>query len=358
MKTVKLTSQKEPEKRGYSGYPYSHLPFLRCKVDGGRLQVGKVSDGSPGFIREGSLPCCRCHRQYPIMHGIVCMLDHEELDAEGVHELQMRDAYSAAPPEFETSPWDEYWDQLETIPTLAALSLTEESAMLEFACGAGRYTMKLMGQCRAFVAIDFPLGSLRALAAILPSGAEIGLVQADITRLILAPRSFDRVLSTTCLDNREQRMAMHRLAADALAERGRYVYSTEFYNSRIRLLGLPRIQRYTPGGMLFCKLDKGEVIRETAPFFEHLSVRPIQAAIPLARFLTYKWRMMIARIFEKLPFTRNLGTLLLISAEKPIRPIQEEQYLPGNRVAKGIYRWYIRMAQKKSKKVQAKNQAQ
>ncbi|MBI3805584.1 MAG: class I SAM-dependent methyltransferase [Nitrospirae bacterium] len=286
------------------------------------------------------------------------MLDQKELDAEGVHELQMRDEYSAAPPEFETSPWEEYWDQLETAPTLATLNLTEDSALLEFACGTGRYTTKLVGRCRTFVAVDFSMGSLRALAATLPSDTEIGLVQADITRLVLSPQSFDRVLSTTCLDNREQRMAMHRLAADALAEKGRYVYSIEFYNLRIRLLGLPRAQRYTPGGMLFCNLDKNEVIRETAPFFEHLKVRPIQVAIPLARFLTYKWRVIVARVFEKLPFTRDLGTLLLISAEKPIRPIEEGQYSPGNKFAKAIYRWYYKVDPgTESKEVQAERQA-
>ena len=325
---------------GYSGYPTSHILFLRCKSDGGELQVGTASSGLPGFVMDGLLRCCSCGREYPIIDGIVRMLEQQELDVEGAHELQLRDELNAINPDFSNTPAVEYWNSLEMEPTLAALNLQEGAAFLELACGAGRYTTKLIGKCRALIAVDFSLVSLRALAEKIPPCAEIGLVQADITRIVLLPRSFDRILSTTCLDSREQRMAMYHLAADALTEKGLYVFGNEYYNLQTRLLGLPRVQRYTPGGMLYSHLEKNDVLRETAPFFRRVTARPIQVPIPFTRHLAYKWKKVIERIAERMPIARELGALLLVCAETPIRPPEEGQYTPGNKFAMAIYRWY------------------
>jgi hypothetical protein len=270
------------------------------------------------------------------------MLDLQELDAEATHELRLRDQYSTNPLSYQDAAWDEQWGQLEMKPQLATLNLMEGSALLEFACGRGRYTTQVIGKCKALLAVDFSLESLRILADKIPSGKEIGLVQADITRLALSPKSFDRVLSTTCLDSREQRMAMHRLAADALKEKGRYVYGVEFNDLRTRLLGSPRAERYAPGDMLFYRLDREDVIRETAPFFKHVKVRPIQVSLPFTSRLSYRWRVIIAQIAEKTPLACEFGELLLVCAEAPIRNLEEGQYSSGNRFAKAIYGWYRR----------------
>lgn len=326
--------------QSYFGYPSSHVRFLRCQHDGASLQIAQIVSGSPTLVREGSLQCSVCSHRYPIVDGIVLMLEEEQLDAEGIHELRMRNEYIASPPDFPTTSWDECWEELEMAPTLAALDLSENLSLLEFACGAGRYTAHLAGRCRALLAVDFSLESLRALAKKIPAGIEIGLAQADITRLILSPGSFDRILSTTCLDNREQRMAMHRLASDALAEKGRYVYSAEFYNLRNRWLGVPRAQRYTEGGMLFCHLDRDEAIRETAPYFGRIKARPIQVSVPFTGRITYKWRMAIARILEKIPLACDLGALLLVQAETPLRVPKEGEYTTGNKLVKAVDRWY------------------
>lgn len=325
---------------GYSGYPASFIRFLRCKSDKGELQISAASSESPGFIRKGLLRCSSCGQEYPIIDGIVQMLEQRELDAEGAHELQFRDELNTVNPDFPDTPAAEYWNSLEMEPTLAALNLQEIAAFLELACGAGRYTTKLIGKCRALVAVDFSLISLLALAKKIPQGAEIGLVQADVTRMAVAPCSFDRILSTTCLDNREQRMAMHRLAADALTDKGVYVFGNEYYNLQTRLLGLPRVQRYTAGGMLYCHLEKDDVFRETAPFFRNVTARPIQTPIPFTRHLAYKWKKVIARIVERTPFICDLGVLLLVSAGTPIRQPVEGELSRGNKLAMTIYRWY------------------
>lgn len=325
---------------GYSGYPASYIRFLRCKSDRGELQIRVSSSGLPGFIREGLLRCSSCGQEYPIIDGIVQMLEQRELDAEGAQELRFRDELNTVNPNFPNTPAAEYWNSLEMEPTLAALNLQEVAAFLELACGAGRYTTKLIGKCRALVAVDFSLISLRALAKKIPQGAEIGLVQADITRMAVAPRSFDRILSTTCLDSREQRMAMHHLAADALTEKGLYVFGNEYYNLQTRLLGLPRVRRYTAGGMLYCHMEKDDVLRETAPFFRRVSARPIQVPIPFTRHLAYKWRKVIARIAERIPLICDLGALLLVSAGTPIRQPVEEQHSSENKLAMTIYHWY------------------
>lgn len=333
---------------GYSGYPVSHIKFLRCRSDMGELQVGGAFSESPEFITEGLLRCCSCGQEYPIIDGIVQMLEQRELDAEGIHELRFRDELNAVNPNFPNTPAVEYWNNLEMEPTLAALNLQEEAVFLELACGTGRYTTKLIGRCRALVAVDFSLVSLRALAERIPKGAKIGLVQADITMMAVAPRSFDRILSTTCLDSREQRMAMHHLAAEALTEEGLYVFGNEYYNLQTRLLGLPRVQRYTHGGMLYCHLEKDDVLRETAPFFRRVTARPIQVPIPFTRHLAYKWKKAIARIAERIPLICDLGALLLVTAGMPIRQPVEGQHSAGNKFAMTIYRWYRNRQRKDS----------
>jgi SAM-dependent methyltransferase len=322
------------------GFPLSLISYLRCRVDGGELDPSDLSMASEGFIREGSLQCRKCSTRFLIAGGIVRMLDEQELDAESLHELHMRDDRNNEMPDFPDTPEVNYWNELEIEPTLKALNVDSDTTLLEIACGAGRYTMKLVSNCRAIVGVDFSLASLRALARNIPPQTSIGLVQADITRLQLAPRSFDRVLSTTCLDNRDQRMAMHRLAAESLNDKGRYVFGNEFYNLQTQLLGLPKVMRYTPQGMVFCHLEKNDIRRETAPYFGRVRTRTVQIPLPFTSALPFSVRKIISRIAERTPVLRHLGVLLLVQAEAPLRMPEEGETTAGNRLAKAVYNWY------------------
>jgi len=326
--------------RGYSGYPTSHVRFLRCQSDKGELQIAAGSSEFPGFVRDGLLRCRSCSREYTITAGIVHILEQQELDAESAHELRLRDEQIEKGSDFPKIPSEELRNRLEMKSTLAALNPYAGCALLELGCGTGRYTSILAAKCKSLVAVDFSLVSLKALARKIPSGLEVGLVQADITRLAVAPMSFDRVFSTSSLDGREQRMVMNLLAANALTDNGRFVFSTEFYDLRNRLLGLPRARRYTPGGIYYCHIEKDELLRETAPFFRRVHVRPINVVVPFSSHLGVRSQLAISQISERIPLVRNLGELLLVSAEAPIRPPGEGKNSAGNKLFKAIYRWY------------------
>lgn len=339
----------------YSGFPVSHVQFLRCNYDDSELETTKVSSGLPGFIKDGFLRCLSCSREYPIINGIVRMLELQQLDAESMHELQMRDKQI----EDQTDSYKDFYEDflgelrnmLEVKSTLAALNLYKGCALMELACGTGRYTTIFATKCRALVAVDFSLQSLLCLAKKIPPGSQAGLVQADITRLSVAPQSFDRIFSTTSLDSREQRMSMHHLAADALNEVGRYVFSAEFYDLRSRLLGLPRARRYTPGGMYYCHMERDDILRETAPFFRRVHLRPMTVVVPFSGRFGRRSQLIISRIAERIPFVRNLGELLLVYAKAPIRSPEEGQYTAGNKLFKAIYRWYSNRRGPESKAV-------
>lgn len=324
---------------GLSGFPYSHIYLLRCRFDGGEFKAKQVLLGTTQFICEGILACQCCGHEVHVRDGIVRMLDLQELSPEDLHELKLRDHYSTENKIYPDAVWDEQWGALELGPQLAALDVHQGAALLEFACGRGRYTTIVMEKCRRLLAVDFSLESLRVLAKKIPSEKEIGLVQADITRLVLAPAAFDRVLSTTCLDSREQRMAMHRLASEALAADGRYVYGVEFNDLKTRLLGLSRAERYAPGDMLFYRLSRKDVVCETAPFFRKIQSRPMKVSLPFVNKFPPKWRIIIARLAAHIPLAREFGELLLVKAEGPIRNLQEGDCEQGNRVAKAIYGW-------------------
>jgi hypothetical protein len=151
----------------------------------------------------------------------------------------------------------------------------------------------------------------------------VGLLHGDITRLRLAPRRFERVLATTPLDSRAQRLAMHRVAADALGDSGIYVFSVEHYDARSRWRRAPRAQRYRPGENLFFRLRRHEVEREAAPFFLDVRGRPINVALPLSRALPAAWRPAVAGLAERIPGLRELGELVLVRAARPLREPEE-----------------------------------
>ena len=144
-------------------------------------------------------------------------------------------------------------------------------------------------------------------------------------------------------------MIMYRIAADSLTDKGRYVFSIEHYDLRNRLLGQPRARRYTPDGMYYCHMEKEDILRETAPFFRDVRVRPITAIVPLSGRLGHCFQLLVSRIAEKLPLVKNLGELLLVSAQAPIRQPKEGQHTSGNRLYKAIDHWYSKRIHRNTK---------
>lgn len=307
----------------YSGFPTSLLSLLLCTYDGGFLGiVGKSSYASDGHIVNGILRCKLCCREYRINDGVVCLLDDKLMDEESSHERRLRDEQAKGSGSYSLSEQLHKMNVMEISPTLDDLQLSSDQVMLELGCGTGRYTLAIMNACqiKMFLAVDFSLASLRVLAQKLSPQWPVGLVQADIARLTVARQSFNRVLSTLVsnLPTRERRLRMFQLVSDALKVNGRFVFSTHYYNLRDRMENTPKAGRYTEGGIFRYYFKRYEIEHEVQYCFRKFCVRPIQIVIPFAQRLGLPI-IALSRIFERLPFVNELGQLLLVTAEEPIR---------------------------------------
>jgi hypothetical protein len=213
-----------------------------------------------------------------------------------------------------------------------------------------------MAQMGASVlAVDFSVNSLRTLASRLPSSIaptayrlrhlgppadlrdRVGLILARASHFYVAPRSFHRALSTTPLDSREERMAMYRTIADE----GRYVGSVENDDLTRRLLGLPLARRYS-SSIFIEHFDARKLRREAAPWFSILRIRPIRPRLPFIQRLPANWALRLSRLATAIPVLRHLGEILLFSAERPVRRPIEGVPRRGSKLAKRLFRWYMR----------------
>jgi SAM-dependent methyltransferase len=213
---------------------------------------------------------------------------------------------------------------------------------LELACGDGRFTTLIAATGAKVLAVDFSINALRLLAHRLPPGARVGRVHATINQLQLAGRVFDRALTTTPLDSRDERMTMYRTIAHALTDDGRYVASVEHDDANRRLLGLPLTRRYSRNGILIEHLTAESMRREVAPYFSELRTRPIRPRVPFVAKLPRGLAFPALRLIAALPVVRQFGELLLLVAQRPSRLPVEGQYRSGSRVAKNIYKSYMR----------------
>jgi SAM-dependent methyltransferase/uncharacterized protein YbaR (Trm112 family) len=347
-----------------SEFPREMLALLRCSRDAGELILGIDARGSAVGVTDGTLRCVECSQEYSIEGGIARLMQNT-LTQETRHEIALKGVeYEALPDTFEapSSGWrSKFADYIEVPPHLEELAPLEGRKVLELACGDGRFTI-LMAQLGAQVlAVDFSFEALRKLARRLPSGiaptsyevipreqvkdlsGRVGLVQADAGYFNAAPRSFDRALSASPLDSRDERMNMYRTVAVALTDQGRYVAGVEHDDMIRRLLGLPPMKRYTPGGIFVDHLSIPQMRSESAPYYSRLRFRLIRAHVPFTKRLPTMLRVRIARTVTTIPVLRQMGELILLTAEAPIRPPLEGVRRPGSSVVKTLYRWYKRL---------------
>lgn len=337
-------------------FPRDLFPLLRCSRDAGPLViVEELQSGAVGII-EARLRCGTCAAEYRIEDGIARLLEGP-LTPEGKHEIAIIDGGHACirpgpfvPPAL---GWrSELNDLLEIPPHLAELEPLDSCRVLELGCGDGRFTM-LMAQLGARVlAVDFSINALRKLAWWLPSGVaptayqpvgssadlrgHVGLVQAEASHFHVAHRSFDRALSATPLDSRDERMRMYHTIADALTDEGRFIGGVEHDDLIRRLLGLPLARRYKEGGIFIEHFDIATMRREAAPFFSKLRIRPIRPLVPFVRRLPLWGAVGVLRTVGALPVLRHLGQILLFRAENPVRPPVEGAVRSGSKLAKGL----------------------
>jgi len=320
--------------------------MLRCNVDAGELAIVKEDRVLGDGIIDARLRCRTCGSEFHIEDGIAHMLPRQ-LSSEDKHEMNIRDAidYDCANPGAFIPPADGWRsvlsDRLEVPTHLRELQVSQSNTVLELACGDGRFTSLIAETGARILAVDFSINALLLLAHRLPVGARVGRLHADINHLHFASRSFDRAISLTPLDSRDERMAMYRMVAHSLADEGRYVASVEHDDLNRRLLGLPRMRRYSRDGILIEHLTKKVMRREVAPYFAKLRLRPIRPRVLLVTRLPRLFALAILRTVAALPFVRQFGELLLLTAQYPVRLPIEGERRHGSRVAKGFFRAYM-----------------
>ena len=327
-------------------FPRDMVPLLRCNNDGGELAIAKELRGDGDGVLGAVLRCKSCGAEFRIEDGIARLLP-SQLSPEDKHEMSIRDTIDydfTNPGPFVPPP--EGWrsvlsDMLEVPPHLNGLQCSPSNTVLELACGDGRFTTLIADTGARILAVDFSINALRLLAHRLPSAARVGRVHADINQLHVASRSFDRALTLTPLDSRDERMTMYRKIADALTDDGRYIGSVEHDDLNRRLLGLPLVRRYSRDGILIEHLTAKTMRREAAPYFSKLRIRPIRPRVPFVAKLPRGLAFPILRLIAALPIVRQFGELLLLTAQRPVRVPVEREYRSGSRVAKGLYRSYM-----------------
>jgi SAM-dependent methyltransferase len=315
-------------------------------------------------VVDGQLRCSACGSVYNIENGIARLMIPAH-SPEDEHEIAIRDQEHFntcdgpfVPPE---DGWrSELMDRLEIPPHLAALKPLTRRTVLELGCGDGRFTMLMAGMEARVLAVDFSISALRQMARWLPSGiaptayrpagrligtdlrGRVGLVQANINHFHVRPRSFDRALSATPLDSRDERMDMYRRISEALKDDGVLVSGTEHDDLFRRALGLPISRRYSSNGILIEHFDVPKFRRELTPYFLNIRFQPVRPRVPFAMRLPLPWAVALSRAVGAIPWLRQFGEILLARAERPARQPEEGQNRPGSKVAKRLLRWRMR----------------
>jgi SAM-dependent methyltransferase len=326
--------------------------MLRCNEDAGEFTIVMEDRVHGDGVLDARLRCKICGCEFQIKDGIALLL-LRQLSSEDQHEMNIRDRidYDCTNPGAFTPPADGwrsvFSDKLEVPTHLKELQVSQSNTVLELACGDGRFTSLIAETGARLLAVDFSINALRLLAHRLPVGSRVGRVHADINHLRFASRSFDRALSLTPLDSRDERMAMYRMVAHSLTDDGRYVASVEHDDLNRRLLGLPRVRRYSRDGILIEHLTAKTMCNETAPYFAKLRIRPIRPRVPLVAKLPRFFALAILRTVAALPFVRQFGELLLLTAQSPVRLPLEGNHRHGNWMAKSAYRIYMRLKNRK-----------
>ncbi|MCP9469221.1 MAG: methyltransferase domain-containing protein [Nitrospira sp.] len=281
------------------------------------------------MVLQGALVCAACHRTFPIVDGILNLLNDRvlDLDEESRYELAVRDQRAVNAARAKGAAWyDNECGRAEFIPTVHALSVEPDTTVLELGCGDGRYTLPLAGQCQWVIAVDFSLESLRNLQRRRQEHRNIALVCADITTLRIMPKSCDRVLATLVsnLPSPIHREAMFLLAASAMKTDGRFVFSTHFHGLWRQLTFQSQAGRYEESDIYRYYFTMRECHDEVRKYFSAVTVRPIQFCLPLAGMLGLPLTK-ISRILEGIPIVNLFGQLLLCTAEQPIQDASQRQ---------------------------------
>ena len=272
-----------------------------------------------------ALSCERCGFQVHTTDDGIFVVRSEHLHHDSGHEARIREQQYLGDEGHALSNFD----RAEVVPHVESMRLTRRRrppVVLELGAGSGRYTLPLARRAGVIVAVDFSLEGLRRISERLPSArpacgrAEVILVQADISRLHVAPGRFDAALSTLTsnLPSRELRSAMFRLAHTGLKSGGRFVFGAHHWGRR-RVP--PKEGRYHNGIYRYF-MTASELRREAASHFRRVSMRPVKIIPPGATRLRLPLYP-VSRVLEYVPGLRDFGCIVMGVATKSRRRVPE-----------------------------------
>jgi SAM-dependent methyltransferase len=296
----------------FQGLPAWTFDLVHCPADDGRL----APDSKAEYIRHGTATCGTCGAQWPIVDGVLDLLEPTALDVESRREMERRDVHWSAV-RAECPPLTDM-DRAELDSHLAALTLAPTHTVLEFGCGAGRFSYELSRRAGRVVAVDFSLTGLHGVASLV--GANVALVRADVTKLQPAAGAFDRALSTLTsnLPTPETRDGLFRVAATGLHAGGRFVFGVHYYGTRARLIGVHKEGYYDEDGIYRLYMTKADCREMAGPHFGKVALRPVAVMLPLSRTLRLPLYA-TSRVCERIPGLADFGELLMGVADQPRR---------------------------------------
>jgi SAM-dependent methyltransferase len=295
-----------------SGFPIALLSLVRCSGDAGRLRFS--GDAPGGFLVEGRTGCESCGAEFVVRGGILDLLgDTQVADAESAYEQGAREAEAAISRGAPGVPLSVV-DEIEIAGTIRHLGNVVGKTMLELGCGAGVYTRLLASSCARILAIDFSWAHLALNGKQAKYSERVGLVRADVSRLNLAPETFDVAFTTlySNLPSRDLRETMNARVLSALRPGGKYLVSAHHQDLRRRLRRAPSRERYSGSGILFESFTGAQLARELRDF-SRVDTVPVAICLPL---LTHLLHDPVLRWIERVPVVNLLGATLLADARK------------------------------------------
>ncbi len=298
----------------YSGFPRKLLDKVRCPLDGGDIRIIEEREFSDERIFEAHLTCSDCAASFRIEDGILDLLSNgAEVPEEMKQEVEARDDDADEYDDFTDQPWY----RLEIPITIEHLSDLENREIAEFGSGTGRITLKIIKKAAATIAIDFSRLSLHRLARRLSEADNIGLILGDITGLRFRPACFDIAVSTQVLEHipsPQLRGDFMNVVRNCLRPDGYFLCTAYYHDMRRRLRREPR-EGFHESGIFYHYFNKPELFELFSACMKVTQIHTFLSHVPMVWRLQFIFPRLIG-FFEKTPFLREFGSLILVKAAK------------------------------------------
>ena len=294
-------------------FPKDAINKILC-LCGGKFDV-MIEEESVSYIKNATILCGKCHRQFCIDNGILRM--YEYIDDDVQVEVKARD--------IEAYKYDKRLEKrltTEINPTLSMIGSVKDKDIIEYGCGTGRFTTRLAKNAKTIIASDISLESLRILQnKILDKNlTNIALVHADGVQLNFIENSFDIALSLQVLEHiphKWQRTKLYNSIYKILRPGGECIHSVYFYDMRQRIRNKSKIGKHS-NGIFFRYYTVTELRSELEPYFDKLNISFLDSIFPgLYKFIPQKLIPYFSSILTRIYFFRLFSHLIIVRGVLP-----------------------------------------